>query len=246
MRPVWIGVLAGGPRSVAVGPCALAVHGAWGLPIDLQPQISAPGATDSRPGEPVRVRRFESDRILTVRGIRVIPPERALAQSVCEMFRSTAISVLDSALNRGVLRLDGLDTVRRLVRGRRGAARTHDWWHLVDPRAESPIETRARLIFSDAGLPPTALQVPVLASDGSTIGFADMGWRRPDGGWVAVEMDGREFHEAPGALLHDRRRQNDMLLSGTTMLRFTGSDLNHPPQMVSKLRRALLGIPLAA
>ncbi|SEE90646.1 type IV toxin-antitoxin system AbiEi family antitoxin domain-containing protein [Ruania alba] len=247
MRQVWVGILAGGPRAVAVGPCALAVHGVWGLPIDVKPQIALPRGAFAHPGEEVRVRSFgQWDEVQMVDGIPVVPPEHALAQSICEMFRETAVSVLDSALNLDVVDRSDLRTVRRLLRGRRGAARTHEWWPLVDQRAESPIETRARLIFRDAGMAPDQLQVPIVAMDGTELGYGDMGWRLPGGAWLIVEMDGKEVHERPTAVFHDRHRQNDFLTAGATILRFTGSDLRYPARMVSLVRQGIAGSARAA
>src|SRR5699024_3671862 len=37
LRSAWLALLAYGPDTIAVGACALALHGVWGLPIDLRP-----------------------------------------------------------------------------------------------------------------------------------------------------------------------------------------------------------------
>src|SRR5699024_3029277 len=42
LRSVWVGLLAYGPDATAVGGCALALHGVWGLPIDLTPEVALP------------------------------------------------------------------------------------------------------------------------------------------------------------------------------------------------------------
>src|SRR5699024_10848627 len=209
LRSAWLALLAYGAATIAVGACALALHGVWGLPIDLQPEAALPGGHDARPHGKIRLRRFDNGMTTTtINGHRVATLDYALAQAIPEMTRENAVAVLDSALYLGLITEADLPRVRRLLRGRRGARRTHDWWPLVDGRAASPIETRARLIFVDAGLPPDTLQLPLIGRDGRVIGYGDLGWQRADGSWIVVEMDGHEYHTAPGALFRDRSRQN--------------------------------------
>ena len=66
------------------------------------------------------------------------------------------------------------------------------------------------------------------SSGGVLLGYGDMGYRLPSGGWLIVEADGRSVHELPEALLHDRRRQNAFLGEpDITMVRFTWEDTRH-------------------
>ncbi|WP_022918342.1 type IV toxin-antitoxin system AbiEi family antitoxin domain-containing protein [Ruania albidiflava] len=248
LRSVWLSLLAYGPDAIAVGGCALAMHGVWGLPIDLTPEAALPRAHYARCRDGIRLRRFDNGMTTTVvDGRRVATMDYALAQAIPEMARETAICVLDSALHLGLLRRSELRRVRHLVRGRRGAKRTHPWWALVDGRAQSPIETRARLIYHDVGLPPDTLQLPLLGARGQIVGYGDLAWRRPWGGWLVVEMDGSEYHSGPAALFRDRARQNEAVATGeVTMIRYTGSDLWRPEEMVSTVRSLLRAGPLAA
>jgi hypothetical protein len=127
-----------------------------------------------------------------------------------------------------------------MVERRRGAASVRDVWDLVDPRAESPLETFARLDCIAAGLPPDDLQVVVRAADGTFRGRADLGGRRRDGGGVLGEIDGRGGHEAPEALLRDRRRQNALLATGRVrLLRFTAADLGASRALVRTVAASL-------
>ena len=247
-RSAWLALLAYGPDAIAVGGCALALHGIWGLPIDLTPEAALPGGHLARPRDGIRLRRFDNGMTTTViDGHRVATLDYALAQAIPEMARENAVSVLDSALHLMKIDHAGLRRVRHLVRGRRGAKRTHPWWALVDSRSESPIETRARLIYHDAGLAPHTLQLPLLGPRGNIVGYGDLAWRRRQGGWLVVEMDGRDFHGTPAALYRDRTRQNDAIATGSvTMIRYTGRDLWHPDRMVEAVRTLLSGVPHAA
>ena len=67
-----------------------------------------------------------------------------------------------------------------------------------------------------------------------------MGWRLGDGRWLIAEIDGREFHEAPEAVLHDRRRQNALLATGRVdLLRFTSADIAARDVIPATVRAAL-------
>ncbi len=133
-----------------------------------------------------------------------------------------------------------LAALEAAMAGRRGSARLRPLWSLVDGRAESPLETWARLRCIDEGLPPDELQVMLRASNGEFLARGDMGWRRDDGGWVVVEMDGRDVHSSPEAVFADRERQNRLLVEAkVTLLRFTGQDLGHRSAIPMAVRRAL-------
>ncbi|WP_375165494.1 type IV toxin-antitoxin system AbiEi family antitoxin domain-containing protein [Cellulomonas sp.] len=223
-RAAWTGLLAYGPGAVAVGACALALHDVAGLPSGTAPEVALPGGRYAPGRDGVRVRRFD------VVGVRVgsalaAPLPVALVQALPELPRDHAVAVLDDVLRRRRLTVAELRAVRAAVVGRRGAARTRGWWDLVDPRAESPLETFARLQCVDGGVPPDELQHVVRGRDGALVARCDLGWRRRDGSWVLGEVDGREFHDVPAALLHDRRRQNALAVLGHTVLRFTAADV---------------------
>lgn len=43
---------------------------------------------------------------------------------------------------------------------------------------------------------------------------------------VVVEIDGREFHSDPHTFTNDRRRQNELVLGGWLMLRYSAATVN--------------------
>ncbi|MBU4214465.1 MAG: endonuclease domain-containing protein [Actinobacteria bacterium] len=179
--------------------------------------------------------------LVRYRGRHLADPHWALAQAVCELDRRHGIAILDSALQLGLV--ETLHQVRRIVAGRRDAARTRTWWGLVDGRAESPLETEARLQCHDAGMGPDDLQVLVHDDSGRVLARGDLGWRLPNGRWLLVEIDGARPHTQPAALYTDRRRQNAIISTGRfDVLRFTARDLvNHQvvPTIQSFLSRPL-------
>ncbi|TDE95993.1 hypothetical protein EXU48_07040 [Occultella glacieicola] len=164
----------------------------------------------------------------------------ALVQALPELDRNTAVAVLDSALNRKLIDADGLASIRARLRGRRGASRPEAWWALVDGRAESPLETHARLDCHDNGLPPDELQLEVRAEDGRFLGRGDLAWRGPDGTWVIAEVDGVDSHSEAPALYRDRDRQNDLVInSDVTLLRFAARDVYRSGVIPARIRAAM-------
>lgn len=226
-RAVIAALLGYGDQAMAAGPSALILLGVHGFQPHQPPEILLPDGRHGarRPG--VRVRRFRGDvPTATVTGFTTVAPAYALAQAVPELDRDTAVAVMDSALHQGVLDEQGLADARTLARRRRGGWRAAGWWALSDGRAESPLETHARLRCRDDGVPPDGLQVEVFDGRGRLLGRGDLGWRQRDGRWLLVEIDGREFHEAPPALLRDRHRQNDLVTHGhADVLRFAAVDV---------------------
>ncbi|NKY39302.1 type IV toxin-antitoxin system AbiEi family antitoxin domain-containing protein [Cellulomonas septica] len=243
LRAAWLGMLAYGPSAVAVGACALALYGVSGLPVDLQPEIAMPGGRFRQSRDGIRVREFGGATVLPQRRIgagRAVVLPWAVTQAVPEIGRRHALAVLDDVLRRGLLDESGLEDVRSRVAGRRGAAGVGDLWSLVDARAESPLESLARLDCWDAGVPADDVQVTIRDGDGGFVARADLGWRLGGDRWLVAEIDGREVHETPRAVLHDRRRQNAVVRTGRVeLLRFTAADLGPSGALVRTVRAHL-------
>lgn len=156
-----------------------------------------------------------------VAGIMATDPLRTIADLILRADRYTSVSLLDSALNRGLVSAAGLERVPSLLRGRRGAVAARACLTEANGLAQSPLETRTRLRCVDGKVPPDALQVELRDRDGYLLGIGDMGWRS---GRIVAEADGRAPHGSPAALFADRHRQNRLLNAGWTVLRFTWSD----------------------
>ncbi|AEE44406.1 type IV toxin-antitoxin system AbiEi family antitoxin domain-containing protein [Cellulomonas fimi] len=243
-RAAWLGMLAYGPDAVAVGACALALHGVAGLPPVITPQVALPGGRHAPGRGGIAVRcygqtvPFASGRYGAGR-VAALPA--ALVQAVPELPVRHGVAVLDDVLRRGLLSPQAVAAVRRSTGRRRGVRRVRPVWDLVDPRAESPLESFARLDCVMAGLAPDELQVVIRSSDsGRVLGRGDLGWDLGGGRWLIAEIDGRAVHEAPAALLQDRRRQNALLGTGRVeMLRFTAADLGPSGGLVATVRAHL-------
>lgn len=242
-RAAWLGLLAVGPDAMSVGCCALALHGVAGLPRTLTPEVAMIDRRHVRGPTGVRVRRYrDMGTAVVLEGWAVSDVPTALVQALPGLDRLNAVAVLDHVVNRGVVGDQGLAALRARMRRRRGSGWLARIWLLVDGRAESPLETWARVDCVDAGLPPDRLQVEVRDPDGVFVGRVDMVWFRDDGSMVAVEIDGQGVHADPGALYRDRGRQNRLMnIPGVTVLRFTIRDLHQPGTIARAVRAALAG-----
>jgi hypothetical protein len=168
----------------------------------------------------------------------------SLTQTVADVLRTwhdwDAVSLLDAALASGALPAGWRDTVEASVHRGRGALAARRRLPLGDARAQSPLETRVRLIATAAGLPPDELQHPIRDDRGVLLGYADLVWFKPDGRTLVVEADGRRWHELPEALFRDRRRANDFSGVGDVdMVRFTWADTRRSQYIVGMLQRHL-------
>jgi len=241
-RPAWIGLLAGGPGSTAVGLCALALYRVRGLPRRIQPEVVAPGG-QWRPSRDGIVFRKVGDMVTGrfAGDFRIASITDALALGVVQMRRDDAVAAMDDLLHSRTVTADELARAHDLARGHRHVEETHPWWRLADGRAESPLESFARLACLDAGIPPDALQLVVRDRSGAHLGRIDLAWRLPDGTWLLVEIDGAEVHGTPQAVFRDRGRQNALASAGgSRLLRFTANDIrSRMVEMLSMiLRRA--------
>jgi hypothetical protein len=226
-RSALLGLLTFGPEAVAVGPCALALHGLKGLPTSIRPEVALPGRSNRLDRDGVRVRQFDDGmEVVKVGGRRVVSLEWALAQAVPELPHRNGLALLDAALCSARLTPSGLARAHDIARGRRGIRSRHVLWDLADRRAESPLESFARWECVVDGIPPDTLQLPLTTPGGRAVARGDLAWRRSDGRWLVVEMDGTDVHGTPAAVYADRSRQNLLTTSASVvLLRFTGRDL---------------------
>lgn len=230
-------LLSAGSDAVAVLETAAEIHGIAGLRHDETVHVSLPGGL-ARPHRlcdtSLRMHQLVISRhdLVQVRGLTVTSITRTAADLVLRHDRYTSVALLDSALNRGLLRPNDLTTVADLMTGRRGAGMAKSWLAEADGRAQSPLETRIRLRCVDGKVPPDTLQHPVYNESGKLLGIGDLAWLRAK---LIAEGDGRAAHDNPTALFRDRRRQNDLINAGYRLTRFTWEDTIRPryvPQVI--------------
>lgn len=188
-----------------------------------------------RPGLVVRARAAQHTTRLG--GLAVTTAAQTVADLLLTLPRAHAVSVLDSALQQRLLP-GGPADVEPLLARRHGGDRARLLMCEADGRAESPLETRHRLLCKDAGLPPGLLQWQLEDPISGKRFRIDAGWPSR---MVGVEADGKEVHGQPRALYEDRHRQNCLLTAhpGLILLRFTWEDALRPAEFLRRLTQAL-------
>lgn len=223
-------------HTVAVGPTAAQLHALQGTD-GRDPTIHLACRSHRKPRDGIVFHKLGTGETTTVGGIQVTTVAQTVGDILRTEDRMTAVSVLDSALHQGLLPR-GVAGLERLVCGRTGVDDARRRMREADGRAESPLETRNRLVCADAGMPPEILQWPLTHPRTGVRYRVDAGYPRR---WVGVEADGREVHDRPRALHQDRERQNALLSAfpGLVLLRFTWRDALAPEQFLDALRCAL-------
>lgn len=175
------------------GRAAAALHGAkWvdaATPIDV---ITAHGRP--RDGVVVREERLGDDEVVRIGELPVTSLARTAFDLARHLRRDAAVVHLDAlAAATGVAAAD-VATLAQRYRGARGVRTAQVALDLMDAGAQSPQETRLRLMLIDDGLPRPRTQIRV--SDGFAEAFIDMGYDEPK-----VGLDYEGAHHA------DNRRQ---------------------------------------
>lgn len=224
--------LALGPRACAAGPTAARLWDMRGLERwdGRRVHMVIPALKRPRELTGVDLRGWNvrpEETVVLGDGIRVTDPGRTLRDTAPALDRESAVCLMDSALNQGLLREDDIEPMNRVMRGRAGCVDVRRWWRLADVRAQSPLETRIRLICQDGGAPPDELQRRFTDRAGRTVAVVDFWWEEPR---LIGEADGLGPHGAPRALARDRERQNalQVLYPDVRIVRFTWADLRRP------------------
>ncbi len=178
-----------------------------------------------------------SDR-MSLAGVSIGTLRQTLVDLLLRAPRATAIWATEQAIAAG--RVVPAELTWQLAAARHvpGVEAARRRLALVDPRSESPLETLARLVIIDAGLPAPDVQITVIDPSTGRLWFRiDLGYADKR---IALECDGRAAHTSPEAVFADRQRQNQLHLLGWRVLRVTWHDVVHRPAYVAWLVRTAL------
>jgi hypothetical protein len=168
-----------GPSVAVSHQSACAVHGiaTYGMPLDLIHLTRLDGSAGRREhGLVHHVGTVADDDLTTIDGILVVTPERAMLEVAMTGSVESGIVTLDSGLHLALTDVDTLTAMSGRFASWQGARNGRYALSLADPRAESPGESRSRLLFRRENLPLPDLQVPFYDEDGRLIGRTDFGW----------------------------------------------------------------------
>lgn len=147
--------------------------------------------------------------------------------------RGEAVAHLDAlARATGVQAAEVLELTYR-YKGTKGVRRCREAVGLMDAGAESPQETRWRLILIDQGFPRPATQIPVVDDAAHPFARLDMGW--PDLR-IAVEYDGEQHRTDDSQYRWDAIRLRRLEALDWIVIRVMKGD--HPLEVGARIRRA--------
>ncbi len=140
-----------------------------------------------------------------------------------------AVVLLDRLVRARLAPLDDVRAAAAQLPTCRGSARAQRAARLADGLAESPQETRLRLLLHRGGVPPVA-QHRIVDRDGfvARVDFAYPELR------LAIEYDGL-WHAERRTFLEDRRRLNRLTAAGWVVLHVTLDDLRRPEQFLARV-----------
>ncbi|MEC9322406.1 MAG: type IV toxin-antitoxin system AbiEi family antitoxin domain-containing protein [Actinomycetota bacterium] len=219
-----------GPQAAASGLTAASWHGLTRFAPDIV-EVTVPRDSHGRRHEGTRVRRRDLQRcdVIELKGMRVTSLSLTVVEAAAQ--RGGGAKLLDTALQQRHVDLPGLWRTHLRNKGRTGAPRSRLLLQAAAGGAHSVAERILHQLLREAGI-------------GGWKANYRVGGYRVDVGFaaqkVAIEVDGFAFHSHPDAFQIDRQRQNDLVLLGWQVLRFTWLDLTaYPDRVIALIRSAI-------
>ena len=209
-------------RAVAVGLTAAWLNGVDARrPDDLDVHAGFPPGQRVRPRQHLVVSQetLAPSDVVEIDGLRVTSPIRTTFDCMRLLRGPHRLVVADAMTNA---RLHTLDELRRYFDGQRRLRNLRVARALLDdvePKADSPMETRLRLVIVEGGNPRPAAQLHVFDGRGEFLGRADLGYEELK---LAMEYDGA-LHWTQRR--DDDRRRDRMREAGWTVLVFSADDV---------------------
>jgi hypothetical protein len=192
---------AGVPVPICLGTAARAYGFDTENVVDLH--VLNPECGQLRCADGLVVHRRDGAPLATVDGRPATAPAWTAVEVARGLRRPRALATLDAAPRSGTCDRRGMLAAAGAQTGRRGIVHVRELIPLAAAEAESPMESEARLMMIDGGLPNPELQFEVVDRDGRRWRL-DFAW--PDKKF-AVEYDGFDFHADPEALRRDRQKR---------------------------------------
>jgi len=114
-------------------------------------------------------------------------------------------------------------------RGRRGIVAVRELLPVADGRAESPMESEARLVMVDHALPPPELQYPIHGGDGE-LWRVDFAWPAAR---LAAEYESIDWHAGRAEMLRDKKRLAKIQELGWTVIPIVMHDVRLEPDRLA-------------
>lgn len=223
LRLRGLDIRAGTPVPVCLGTAARAYGFDTEDVVDLHVLNPEPGQLRCADG--LMVHRRDGAPLSVVDGRPATAPAWTAVEVARALRRPRALATLDAALRSATCDRRELNLAAVAQAGRRGIVAVRGLIPLADAAAESPMESEARLMMIDGGLPLPELQREIVDHSGRRW-RVDFAW--PDA-MVAVEYDGFDFHSNPDALRRDRQKQAGLRERGWHLMSIVFDDVRRRP-----------------
>jgi hypothetical protein len=232
-----------GRRATAAGQSAAALHGTKWIDAKLPAELNQQHRHKTN-GLVLHSDKLADDEVCVVNGVPATTPARTAFDLGRRRGLTTAVIRLDALMQATNLKPVDVQKLVDLRRGARGVVQLREAIALSDDGAESPQETRTRLILTAAGLRPKRTQIEVFDRFGEFVHRIDMGWSD----WlVGVEYDGAQHWTNPAIRANDIETQAQLEALGWRIIRVSADMVRYRPNaLVARTRAALLdaGAPL--
>ncbi len=204
-RPNLLGRLAAldifmGRHAVACMGTAAALHG-FDTENTTAIHVLDPGVR-MRPTIGLMVHQRTDAPLHRVSGRLATAPAWTVVEVARQLTRPRALATLDAALRSMRCTRNEIECAVAEQRGRRGIVAVRALLPFADGRAESAMESEARLVMIDYGLPLPELQYPIYGPHGE-VWRVDFAW--PDVR-VAAEYESFDWHVGRDEMLRDKTR----------------------------------------
>lgn len=176
--------LAAVARRLPTGAAFSGLSAAWLHGLDVEPcnpievTIPEPSGSSRRAGASVRRSALAADEIVLRRGVPTTSALRTVVDLGGRNPLTEGVVAADAFLHAGLVSLAELRTYLVKHPRARGIARLGRVVDLAEPNAESPMETRLRMLLILAGLPRPEVQISIDDDDGRFLGRPDLLYRR--------------------------------------------------------------------
>lgn len=170
-----------------------------------------------------------SDRLVTA-------PAWTAVEVARQLRRPRVMATLDAALRSKHCSRNELECAVAEQKGRRGIVAVRGLLPFADGRAESPMESEARLVMIDFGLPPPELQYEIYGADGQLF-RVDFAWPELR---LAAEYESFDWHSGRTAMLRDKAKWGQIQEVGWTIIPIVADDVRlYPARLAERIRNHL-------
>lgn len=218
---------------------AVVVHGlpTWRLGLDQVQVTKQAGRWRSSDEVVVHRARIAPDDVVTVDGLRVVTPARAVVEAACASSYEVAVVLFDAALREGMTTAAELAAVVTQLRRRAGSPHAVNALAFADGRSESVGESRLRVLMARRGLPAPELQAEVRDRGGQLVARVDFLFPAER---LVVEFDGEAKYGGDGTVVVAEKWREDRIRElGYGVVRAGWSDLDMPVRTSRRISAAL-------